>query len=98
MASSTLGTFLRSFTWGHVRQLDKTLGVALGRAWSAGAGPGTGPVTIDIDSMICEVSGKAKGGGAYGHAKVLGYWSSPRWPDTSRKSAKRDNTVPGAPL
>ena len=72
-APSTLGTFLRSFTWGHVRQLDKAAGEALGWAWAAGAGPGKGPVTIAIDSTICEVSGKAKDGTAYGHAKKLGY-------------------------
>ena len=40
MAPSTLGTFLRAFTFGHVRQLDHVLDQALGRAWSAGAGPG----------------------------------------------------------
>ncbi len=47
-APSTLGTFLRSFTWGHVCQLDKAAGVVLGRAWSAGAGPGDDPMTIDV--------------------------------------------------
>ena len=36
MAPSTLGTFLRSFTWGHVRQLDKALEETLRRVWSAG--------------------------------------------------------------
>ena len=40
MAPSTLGTFLRSFTFGHVRQLDRVLAESIGRAWSAGAGPG----------------------------------------------------------
>jgi hypothetical protein len=40
MAPSTLGTLLRSFTFGHVRQLDQILATALARAWSAGAGPG----------------------------------------------------------
>jgi hypothetical protein len=39
-APSTLGTFLRAFTFGHVRQLDKLLGDTLTRAWQAGAGPG----------------------------------------------------------
>jgi hypothetical protein len=39
-APSTLGTFLRAFTFGHVRQLDRVLGEALTRAWRAGAGPG----------------------------------------------------------
>lgn len=42
MAPSTLGTFLRSFTFGHVRQLDKVAGAILARAWAAGAGPGDG--------------------------------------------------------
>ena len=42
MAPSTLGTFLRAFTFGHVRQLDRVLGEALQRAWAAGAGPGDG--------------------------------------------------------
>ena len=40
MAPSTLGTFLRSFTFGHVRQLDAVFAEALRRAWSLGAGPG----------------------------------------------------------
>ena len=39
-ASSTLGTFLRSFRWGHVRQLDRVSRELLARAWAAGAGPG----------------------------------------------------------
>ena len=39
-APSTLGTFLRSFRWGHVRQLDRVSRELLTRAWSAGAGPG----------------------------------------------------------
>ena len=39
-APSTLGTFLRSFRWGHVRQLDRVSRELLARAWAAGAGPG----------------------------------------------------------
>lgn len=73
MAPSTLGTFLRSFTFGHIRQLDRVISEMLGRAWSVGAGPGDGPVVIDIDSTICEVHGKAKQGAGYGYTKVLGY-------------------------
>ena len=46
-APSTLGTFLRSFRWGHVRQLDRVSRELLARAWAAGAGPGDGPLTID---------------------------------------------------
>ena len=72
-APSTLGSFLRSFSWGHVRQLDKAAGEVLARAWAAGGGPGDEPVTIDVDSTICEVAGKAKAGASYGHTKKLGY-------------------------
>ena len=39
-APSTLGTFLRSFRWGHVRQLDRVSRELLARAWAVGAGPG----------------------------------------------------------
>ena len=53
-APSTLGTFLRSFRWGHVRQLDRVSRELLARAWKAGAGPGDAPFTIDLDSTICE--------------------------------------------
>ena len=49
-APSTLGTFLRSFQWGHVRQLDRVSRELLARAWAAGAGPGDAPFTIDLDS------------------------------------------------
>ena len=61
-APSTLGTFLRSFRWGHVRQLDRVSRELLARAWSAGAGPGDAPLTIDLDSTICETYGLAKEG------------------------------------
>jgi hypothetical protein len=73
MAPSTLGTFLRAFTFGHVRQLDKVCSEMLRRAWAAGAGPAEGSMTIDLDSTICEVHGKAKQGAAYGYTRVLGY-------------------------
>ena len=45
---STLGTFLRSFRWGHVRQLGRVSRELLDRAWAAGAGSGDVPLTIDI--------------------------------------------------
>ena len=61
-APSTLGTFLRSFRWGHVRQLDRVSRELLARAWAAGAGPGDTPLTIDLDSTICETYGLAKEG------------------------------------
>jgi hypothetical protein len=73
VAPSTLGTFLRSFSFGHARQLDKVGGELLSRAWAAGAGPGDEPVTIDLDSTICETYGLAKQGGVFGHTRVRGY-------------------------
>jgi len=73
MAPSTLGTFLRAFTFGHVRQLEAVIGDALTRAWTLGAGPGEAPLVIDIDSTICQVVGKHKHGSGYGYTKVLGY-------------------------
>jgi hypothetical protein len=72
-APSTLGIFLRSFTWGHVSQLDKVLDESICRAWAAGAGPGDEPLTLDIDSSICEVYGPKKQGAKFGHTKVRGY-------------------------
>jgi len=72
-APSTLGTFLRAFTFGHVRQLDALLGEALVRAWRAGAGPGQGRLVIDVDSFVGEVCGRLKQGAAYGYTKMLGY-------------------------
>jgi hypothetical protein len=73
MAASTVGTFLRAFTFGHVRQLDKVTGEILSRAWAAGAGPGDGPLTVDVDSTICEVCGYHKQGAGYGYTRQLGY-------------------------
>ena len=72
-APSTLGTWLRSFTFGHVRQFDRAHELALGRAWSVGAAPDVAEMTVDLDSTVCEVFGKAKQGAAYGHTSVLGY-------------------------
>ena len=73
MAPSTLGTFLRSFSFGHVRQLDAVLAETLRRAWSLGAGPGADRLVVDLDSTICEVCGKTKHGAGYGYTKKLGY-------------------------
>jgi hypothetical protein len=73
-APSTLGTFLRSFSWGDVRSLDAVARIALSRAWAAGAGPAGNTLTIDVDSSICETYGLAKEGGSrftYNH--VRGY-------------------------
>ncbi len=73
MAPSTLGTFLRAFTFGHVRQLDKVLGETLGRAWATGAGPGRERLVIDIDSFVGEVYGRLKQGASFGYTGVRGY-------------------------
>src|SRR5215211_9462785 len=72
-APSTLGTFLRAFTFGHVRQLDKLLAESLQRAWNAGAGPGDGRLVIDVDSFVGEVCGYLKQGAAYGYTRIFGY-------------------------
>lgn len=73
-AASTVGTFLRSFRWGHVRQLDAVSRELHGRAWAAGAGPGSAPLTIDLDSTICETYGLKKEGALHhGYTKVRGY-------------------------
>jgi len=74
LAPSTLGTFLRSFTYGHARQLDKVAARLLERAFAAGAGPGDAAVTIDVDSSICETYGlKKQGGSKFTYNHVRGY-------------------------
>jgi hypothetical protein len=73
LAPSTVGTFLRAFTFGHTRQLDRLTEQILTRAWAAGAGPADGPMTIDADSTIVEVHGQHKHGAAYGYTRKLGY-------------------------
>jgi hypothetical protein len=72
-APSTLGTFLRAFTFGHVRQLDRVLAQSLRRAWAAGAGPGAGRLIVDVDSFVGEVYGYDKQGAGYGYTHVRGY-------------------------
>jgi len=73
-APSTLGTFLRSFRWGHVRQVDRVSREVMARAWAAGAGPGDDPLTIDLDSTVCETYGLAKEGAQrHNYAGQRGY-------------------------
>jgi hypothetical protein len=72
-APSTLGTFLRAFTFGHVRQLDRVLAESLQRAWAAGAGPGDQRLVVDVDSFVGEVHGHAKQGAAFGYTHTRGY-------------------------
>lgn len=74
-APSTLGSFLRAFTWGHTRQL-----AAAAREFLVGLA-GRTPVLagadqmayVDIDALLRRVSGHAKQGARFGHAKVGGY-------------------------
>ena len=71
---STLGTFLRSFRWGHVRQLDRVSRESLARAWAAGAGSGDGPLTIDLDSTVWETYRLCKEGAQrHNYAGQRGY-------------------------
>jgi len=72
MAPSTLGTFLRAFTFGHVRQLEAVNDVVRQRAWAA-MSSAPGGLVIDVDSTICEVAGKHKQGAGYGYTHALGY-------------------------
>ena len=73
VAPSTLGTFLRAFTFGHVRQLDRVLAEALRGAWAAGAGPGEERLVVDVDSFVGEVYGYDKQGAGYGYTHQRGY-------------------------
>ena len=78
-APSTLGSFLRSFTFGHVRQLDAIasrfltglVGVAPTLA-GASDGPPDQLVLVDVDDTIVEVHGYAKQGSGYGYSGVRG--------------------------
>ena len=73
MAPSTLGTFLRAFTFGHVRQLDAVIAETIRRAWSFGAGPGN--VAHDDRYGLDDLRSlrQSQQGAAYGYTRVLGY-------------------------
>lgn len=77
-APSTLGTFLRSFTHGHVQQLDAVSARLLAGLTDrvpgllAGAGDEAGIVFVDVDDTIREVHGYAKQAAAYGYSGVRG--------------------------
>jgi hypothetical protein len=73
-APSTLGSFLRSFTWGNVRQLE-----AAGRELLAELArrtpllPGADQLAfVDVDSMRRRVYDHKKQGAAFGHTKISG--------------------------
>ncbi len=76
-APSTLGTFLRAFTHGHVQQLDAVGGRLLAglAARAPGLLAGSDPEGIafcDVDDTIGEVHGYAKQGAAFGYSGVRG--------------------------
>jgi hypothetical protein len=72
-APSTLGSFLRSFRFGHVRQLDAVAARFLaGLAARSPLVAGAGTVLVDVDDTIIEVHGYAKQGAGFGYSKVRG--------------------------
>jgi hypothetical protein len=82
-APSTLGSFLRGFTFGHVRQLDavasRFLIAVAGLTGLLGAGSGSaagtgqaGYALLDVDDTIIEVHGHAKQGAGFGYSGVRG--------------------------
>jgi len=73
-APSTLGSFLRSFTWGHVQQLEKVSRLLLaGLVRVAPLLPDRDVLAfVDIDSTQKRVYGHGKQGAGFGHAKVQG--------------------------
>ena len=72
-APSTLGTFLRAFTFGHVRQLDRVLGRDAHARVAGGRRPGRERLVVDVDSFIGEVHGYQKQGVGFGYTKQRGY-------------------------
>jgi hypothetical protein len=78
-APSSLGSFLRSFTFGHVRQLDAVAsrfltglaGVTATVGGTSGDSSG-GLVLVDVDDTIIEVHGYAKQGSGYGYSGIRG--------------------------
>ena len=74
-APSTLGTYLRSFTHGHVQQLDAVatrLLAGLTATVPALLGEAGELAFLDIDDTIREVHGYAKQAAAFGYSKVRG--------------------------
>jgi len=76
-APSTLGSFLREFTFGHVRQLDAVAsrflaGLAARSPLVAGIKGTEGTVLVDVDDTIIEVHGYTKAGSGYGYSGVRG--------------------------
>ena len=82
-APSTLGSFLRAFTFGHIRQLDavasrfllaltKPTGVLGTAAFADPDGGQGGYALVDVDDTLVEVHGHAKQGAGFGYNRVRG--------------------------
>jgi Transposase DDE domain group 1 len=75
-APSTLGSFLRSFSFGHVRQVDAVASRFLlhlaEHTQLLGGIPDSGMVTVDLDDTVVEVHGYQKQGAAFGYSGVRG--------------------------
>jgi hypothetical protein len=73
-APSTLGTFLRSFTFGHVRQLDAVASrLLIDLAGQAPLLPGAAELAyLDIDDTVRQTYGYAKHGAGRGYTGVKG--------------------------
>src|SRR5690606_2460304 len=73
-APSTLGSFLRAFTFGHVRQLDAVASrVLVNLAATTPVVEGIGDYAVlDVDDTIVEVHGYAKQGAGFGYSRVRG--------------------------
>jgi len=84
-AASTLGSFLRAFTFGHVRQLDAVACrflLALAKVtglfpatWDPGHGQRRSPAgygLVDVDDTVVEVHGHAKQGAGFGYNHIRG--------------------------
>jgi hypothetical protein len=75
-APSTLGSFLRTFTFGHVRQVDAVAARFLANLAEhtalLGASTDTSTVMVDVDDTIVEVHGYAKQGAAFGYSGLRG--------------------------
>ena len=74
-APSTLGSFLRSFEFGHVRQLDAVASrflTGLTRESASLLPAGDEYTFVDIDDTIIEVEGYLKQGASFGYSGVRG--------------------------
>jgi hypothetical protein len=81
-APSTLGSFLRAFTFGHIRQLDAVasrflialakLTDPLGTATVSDVEGQGGYALVDVDDTVVEVHGYAKQGAGFGYNRIRG--------------------------